>query len=121
MPPGSQTFDFSKSVNQMDDAEKMEFFKKVHKVTSPDASDEELTALARKTIDESTPALPTGGTTTTGAVPKVGSRVQWMSGDAEQFAKPKKIISIETGPDGRDYARFSGSKTGVPLDDLEIV
>lgn len=51
-----------------------------------------------------------------GAVTAVGDYVQWRSGGADQFRKPRRVLRVEAG-----YAFFAGSGTGAPLDQLTVV
>lgn len=67
---------------------------------------------------EAAPAeRPTGAEP--GAPPfRVGDTVQWTSGGADMFAKPQRLVRIETGPDGKHYGFVEGSATGLPMDEL---
>ena len=49
---------------------------------------------------------------------KVGDEVQWTVNGADQFPEFRPIKDIQKGPDGKSYAMFEGSATGVPVDQL---
>lgn len=60
---------------------------------------------------------PTSSTTTV----QPGDRVQWTSQGVAQFREPRVVQEIQSGPDGRLYAKIEGSGTFIPADELSTL
>lgn len=52
---------------------------------------------------------------------EVGDYVQWTSQGVDQFQNPKQVVAIEQDGEGRLWAMLANEKSGVPLDELEIM
>lgn len=50
--------------------------------------------------------------------PKIGDLVQWLSGDAWQFDKPKRVRAIS---EDSAWVFVDGSEVGVPADECEVL
>jgi hypothetical protein len=66
------------------------------------------------------PASPEAPATETRG-PAIGDRVQVNLNGAYQFREPVPLRDIQVGPDGKQYGFVEGSKTGIPLDQIEVV
>jgi hypothetical protein len=66
------------------------------------------------------PAAPEAPATEARA-PAIGDRVQVNLNGAYQFREPVALNDIKVGPDGKQYGFVEGSKTGIPLDQIEVV
>jgi hypothetical protein len=66
------------------------------------------------------PASPVAPATETRG-PAIGDRVQVNLNGAYQFREPVPLRDIQVAPDGKQYGFVEGSKTGIPLDQIEVV